>query len=688
MNNLALLHRRFLLSGALLGVLALGLGTGFFAWQIVGSVLTLAVAFFWQADKAQWKKIEWLWTILTWSVFLFTIWEITSWASDILELLLLLLPLFIAGEALRPLSQRNDATFHLLVTFALVGAAIYLPGLSFVLFFALYVFTAGAAIIVGHIRSELESVESQKLYLFKSFGLRELVAPSLLVGAVALFLGATSLIAFPRTGWNIELVPNAPGRSAVSAGFSNSVSLDQYGTTISDNPTVVLRVEFPSGAPASVEGVHIKGKSFDLFTNNRWYDTPTTTGIPGRSSDYQHWEGERVYQRYFDVGTGSDVIFGLHPILVTDAVSNIRISRTMDGEYQFRGNDTPIYEIQSVLGRPSAETLRSAPPIADSVAVGSYLQLPSLDPRVRELADSLTSGKETQYDKVVAITNYLRNEFSYTLELPSSRAEAGLDYFILERREGHCEYFSTALAIMLRMVGIPTRNVNGFLGGDWNPSAQYLVVTQNQAHSWTEVWFPEFGWVTFDATPSSDGLDEESAAALNRGALSPVRLWLDQMQHRWTKFILEYDLSRQQELVQTVIQNLERWFASAVMWVTGTGQKVLSVILLILLLPFSYLLYRRWTFAAARRPSRESRMYLKLKKLYSKKLGEEQLVLAPTAEVFLNMLEERNAPYYEKAERFVHRYLRERFRPSEGVNKEATLEELKTTLKELQSLLK
>jgi hypothetical protein len=96
-----------------------------------------------------------------------------------------------------------------------------------------------------------------------------------------------------------------------------------------------------------------------------------------------------------------------------------------------------------------------------------YLQLPPLAGRITQLADSLVRGRITTADKVRAVEEYLR-PFTYTIVLPASSREATLEHFLFERREGHCEYFSTAMAILLRAMGVPARNVNGFLGGEWN----------------------------------------------------------------------------------------------------------------------------------------------------------------------------------------------------------------------------
>jgi hypothetical protein len=173
--------------------------------------------------------------------------------------------------------------------------------------------------------------------------------------------------------------------------------------------------------------------------------------------------------------------------------------------------------------------------------------------RIAALADSLTRDLENRYDKAAAIERYLRTQFQYTRELPRTAGDATLDHFLFDRRAGHCEYFSTAMAVMLRSVGIHARNVNGFLGGRWNEFGQYLAVTQNEAHSWVEVWFPSYGWITFDPTPGGSGVGAADVAWN-----WPGRFWFDGLQHRWNKWVLDYSMDSQLDLLGGLTRWLDR----------------------------------------------------------------------------------------------------------------------------------
>ena len=133
----------------------------------------------------------------------------------------------------------------------------------------------------------------------------------------------------------------------------------------------------------------------------------------------------------------------------------------------------------------------------------NYLQLPRLDPRVAPLAEQITASEGNNYDKAVALERYLRTHFGYTLQLGRSAQRDPLAYFLFERKQGHCEYFASAMAVMLRTLRIPSRVVNGFRTGEFNDvTSQYLVRASN-AHSWVEAYFPGYGWISFDPTPAA-----------------------------------------------------------------------------------------------------------------------------------------------------------------------------------------
>ena len=185
------------------------------------------------------------------------------------------------------------------------------------------------------------------------------------------------------------------------------------------------------------------------------------------------------------------------------------------------------------------------------------LQLPVLDPRIIQLAKSVTAQARTPFDKVIAIEGHLRSKYTYTLNLTGKPGDDPLTHFLFETRAGHCEYFASALTIMLRTLGIPAREVNGFLPGEYNDLAGDYIVRASDAHSWVEVYFPGDGWITFDPTPSA----EESTSVFRR-----FEHYLDWMELSWNEWVINYDFAHQVQVAQMLQRNTRNWNESMRAW--------------------------------------------------------------------------------------------------------------------------
>jgi transglutaminase-like putative cysteine protease len=163
----------------------------------------------------------------------------------------------------------------------------------------------------------------------------------------------------------------------------------------------------------------------------------------------------------------------------------------------------PVYTI---------ERLRLASNAYPDWVTDHYLQLPEgLPTRVVNLARALTDSAPTSYDKAIAIESYLRATYPYTLNvsLPPPTADVA-DYFLFDLRKGFCSYYATAMVVMARTIGIPARMVIGYSSGNYDPENALYVVTEANAHAWVEVYFPEYGWITFEPTAGTPAVDRPS----------------------------------------------------------------------------------------------------------------------------------------------------------------------------------
>jgi transglutaminase-like putative cysteine protease len=199
-----------------------------------------------------------------------------------------------------------------------------------------------------------------------------------------------------------------------------------------------------------------------------------------------------------------------------DATGNLRVIRPTGIRTR--------YQVLASLGP------RRAAPTAETLA------LPPLDPRIIDLARSQVSGLTGDGARAEALLGYLRRGFDYSLEPGPSGSQDPLARFLFQTRRGHCEYFASAYAVMLRAVGIPSLVVTGYAGGEWNSYGSYFLVRQSDAHSWVEA-FVDGAWRTYDPTPP--------VAPRERGLRRRLAEAVDALQMRWYRYVINYTLEDQ-----------------------------------------------------------------------------------------------------------------------------------------------
>ena len=644
--SLDLMHRRLVVGMGLVALAAFAGGAGFEPISTALAALALTLAFVWQPDSGLSLRLERFWLPVAGVLVLRSLYHVFLVGDDVVIPVVDLLLLLLCAEALRSLEAQNDARLYSLTFALLLASAAYRPGVLFALAFISYVVLTTLALVVGHLRRTAARHGVRE----KLVGRRFLTAMAGLSGAVLLVSGLV-FIAFPRLsrGW----AARGEVLATSIAGFADQVSIGEHGSRIYPNPAIVLRVEFPDGTPEDLFSLRWRGRSYDRFDGVRW---SRSTGLPpsiGPAQWYRAWGAGRVRQEIYGAPLDVDLLFALHPMLEARS-DNPRIQPVFDnaGDHLYMGSGAPSYEALSVADRPAPEALRGAGS-GFSPARRYYTQLPRLPERVSNLADSLTQGLDNNYDRVTAINDFFHTEFDYTLELPRSAQEATLEFFLFERGEGHCEYFSTAMVVLLRNLGIHAREVNGFLGGQWNNFGQYLAVTQNEAHTWVEVWFPGYGWVQFDPTPGGTG----TSAAITSW-LWPGRFLFDGLQHRWNKWVLDYNMESQSGLYQRIAELLggrtsESQISPSSTPATPFGMGWMLLVVMVMALSAAVLLRR------SRGHSPEVELYLQLRESCRRAGFRAHTGVAPL--VLLDELASVTHPAHSRARTVVDYYLRSRF---------------------------
>jgi protein-glutamine gamma-glutamyltransferase len=543
---------------------------------ILGGV-GLFISWWWEPPIIAHGRWAWVWTVASVLVLLYSALSAVA-TSDYLRVGAEFLVWLVVAKACNRATARDWLQLYLLAFLMLVAGSVLNADLTYGACFLGFVITSTWSLTLFQLRREMEDSfllkhaddqPSERVQVRRILESRRIVGGRFLLGTAALslgvFLGAAALfLALPRVGFGI-LGSRKGGLSM--AGFSDGVRLGGHGV-IKRDPTVVMRVEMPpEWGDRSAAAVHWRGVSFETYSMGIWTRTGkapvtrvsvTQTGVrrerrvllydrPQRPSPIEMTarRAAAVEQNIYLDPLDTDVLFGASMpfIFETDQPQRpVRPGAERNDEVRMRRSGTIHYQVWSEMQAPNAAFLRAA---GDALPKGFevYLQLPKeITDETRELAEEITRGKKTRYDKAVALREWLTSNLGYTLEQEEPGEQEPVHFFLFTRRKGHCEYFASAFAVLARSVGIPTRNVNGFLGGEWNEYDSYVAVRAGDAHSWAEVYFEGAGWVTFDATPPGQ-IDQLGRG--DSGPLARMQRFLDTLRFQWAKWVIEYDLKQQ-----------------------------------------------------------------------------------------------------------------------------------------------
>jgi len=318
-------------------------------------------------------------------------------------------------------------------------------------------------------------------------------------------------------------------------GFAEDITLGDLGELLVDNsPVLRVRVDTPVNEP-----LYFRGVSMDTFDGTQWH----RSGARSELEPVKELTGLTTVEVLAEAGT-QGVLFTMGQVRKM-TVSHGVPWRDQDNNWFVDGpagskRYTMYTDLNAEVTEPKVAQRWSQWPGTTSV-------------RLQELAETIAGGSETSAsEKMERLTKWLRENTSYTRAPRDTAPEDPLDAFLFERQTGHCEYFASALAVMLRTQGVPTRVVNGFLGGEYNELGDYWVVRQAHAHAWVEALDERNVWRRLDATP------QEIAPPVLEGFAGQ---WSETAHWWWMNQVVAYDRRAQWELARAPIWSIENLFA-------------------------------------------------------------------------------------------------------------------------------
>jgi transglutaminase-like putative cysteine protease len=477
--------------------------------------------------------------------------------------------IFLAAVKLLQIKKNRDWVFLYLISFfsILLAAGLSLSPI-FLASLTLYLLFGLSTIIAFEIQKSKQSVALSETRLlvppdsriFKNSsrrGKRNVEARRLpwvaVVLLVLIFVLALPLFLIaPRSGASMLSRSGAGLTNLI--GFSETVSLGEIGILKKDD-AVVMHVRLDELRPG--QDLRWRGVALDEFNGRAWKKSAIARGATEKKNDkglipistteaLDRLTGQTVFLEAIE----TPVLFAAsRPVAIRSDFPSVWVDGEGSVQRRRLGLGRVMYKALSDLTRPDVAVLRSDDqPYPASFE--RYKQLPAtLDPRIEARTNAIVANARARnrYDIAKAIESQLQQDYGYSLDMKATGPDPLAD-FLFNVKAGHCEYFSTAMAVMLRTHGIAARVVNGFLPGEYNEAAGAYTVRQSDAHSWVEVYFPESrAWVTFDPTPLAGRTDPVS-----QGLTAQLGKYAAAFELFWFQYVVGYDQQEQRSLATSL----------------------------------------------------------------------------------------------------------------------------------------
>lgn len=452
-------------------------------------------------------------TILSIAVIIFFIWtfEISNFAAQLIEVLLILLGI----KLLEQKKVRDYMQIYAISLLVLAALGLLIPTVLYALYILLFVVLLSLTFVFLTYYSE-----SPELVLSRKTA-TAILSNGTWIPLLAIPLTIIMFLILPRSQFPFLSFLNKPDEART--GFTDTVRLGEV-TNIQEDTGIIFRASCPR---LREDDVYWRGMTMDYFDGVTWtsmekrrygvsaVDKPIVTGTPVKQTIYL----EPYRNTYY---------FALDKPIEISArrarmFNDLTITAPSLIERRVR------YEVTSVL----SDSIRRK----TNMDMERYLQTPQgLSPRIIFLAKSITRNGNSE-EKIHRLLEYLNNgQYAYSMHgLPV--AQKPLETFLFESKRGNCEYFASALALLLRISDIPSRIVGGYRGGYYNDVGNYYIVPQSNAHVWVEAFTNHRGWIRLDPTPSSPDV--------KRSAFIKFRVFLDTVNYFWNTVIINYNFEQQ-----------------------------------------------------------------------------------------------------------------------------------------------
>jgi transglutaminase-like putative cysteine protease len=551
-------------------------------WWLVGYLVAVGT-FCWRAwrDHEQWLPL-WAQNLLGGLYLVFFWLDVTALARGQLVRALLHLGLFVVAVKLYAMRREGEKWQVLVIVFflflAAMGTSVH-PTIALYLlaFLVLALYTLMRFAILHVVAGFGHGDDPLRLPLGRLLAGCTLAA---VIGAIPLF------VLLPRIREPIVFGGGTgTGTEQASSGFGDDVDLD-LTSRLRESREVAARLEYANQPRGELR---LRAATYDLFEGARWRRSPRhadgalrrtgpgayslDTTVPPMAADTELWSGlPAIEAARRNLGVArplvrdNNVRIYLQPLGSTSlpvppqaiAVSGLRnpLQRDRGGALLLPSppGDAVAYDVDLA----EAGFTRTVPEAAWSDA--EALDEAGISPQMRELATAVMVGSDA-LARVRALERHLATSYAYTTDFVGRGGSQPIEDFLFRYKSGHCEYFASAMVLLLRAQGVPARLVTGFYGADRNPLEGYYIVRQANAHAWVEAWVEGQGWMAFDPTPAS------GRPGLTRTPWDLVTQLSDALVFRWDRYVLSYGIEDQIGLLRALRESWSKlwkaWFGEA-----------------------------------------------------------------------------------------------------------------------------
>src|SRR5512133_1906731 len=480
----------------------------------------------WQDRRGAWPLKNWMYNAAILPVFLYYALQFSraNPVQPVVSVLAIMLAVRLGGLK----SGRHYLQISALSLFCLASSSLFDLSPLFLVYLALMLLLVAVSLVL------LTFYSHDPLLRLWRAELRKVLAAGALMPLASLPLLLFFFPLLPRTQlplWNFLAMP-----ASRTSGFSETV---EPGTSATAGASKVLA--FRAEMARQPQQPYWRGTVFNRVVGQKW----VRVDPPFENSSYP---GPRISQTIYPEPGASRALLALD---APAALTLQRSRRLYDGVYEYQGSAGKRfnYTVQSVATGRLATT--------GEIKRSFYLALPdNLSERIRQLGDTIRRQGDSDAARLEQLESFFRNgSYRYSMTgLPTG--ERALDQFLFESKQGHCEFFASSFALILRAAGVPARLVGGYLGGEYNELGGYYLVTEGTAHVWVEVFITGQGWLRVD--PSSFARNAGVVwGAPKKSLLLKIRMTMDSLNHTWNRAVITYDFERQVDAARKVGTRLQ-----------------------------------------------------------------------------------------------------------------------------------